>query len=165
EKSAPDSSQVSAADASEFPGIESHAGESRGCNDGKSGRSLSPSHGPGETRDAPEAAADRIRSRPAGAGSGLGFRSLAPARATVLSEFFHSFIQHALWRPHHFFRQRPQRLVHQIQNINEAGRLRVYVKHACEHLALFMGFRKDLERIHSVRGIVIATQLAQPKGR
>src|SRR6185437_6886262 len=97
EKSAPDPSQVSAADASELPGIESHAGESRGCNDGQSGRSLSPSHGSGEARNAPEAAADRFRGRPAGAGSGLGFRSLDPARATVLSEFFHSFVQHALW--------------------------------------------------------------------
>ncbi len=55
---------------------------------------------------------------------------------TRLPQLFHRFFEHFASRTDHRFRQSRQWLIDQIQHVDKAGRFRVEIKHAGQHVSL-----------------------------
>src|ERR1700688_1818548 len=72
-----------------------------------------------------------------------------------LAQLFHHLLQHLGARTDHRWRQRCQRLISDVEHIQERGRLGIYVKNTSKDFALFPRLVKAGDSANFIRCVVI----------
>src|SRR5579872_2740144 len=76
----------------------------------------------------------------------------------ALTQLFHHLLQHFPSRARYRLRQRSQRFLSDVEHIDKARRLGVYIEKSSQDFAFFVGFVQAADGFDSIRGIVIFFQ-------